>query len=82
MYRISEAAKLNLERIIGLSVEKINHMSFEEQQQWVEKRAKSKLKYSKKRRRGIVGRGNPLLARRKIRTLEDLSKKSKKYIGM
>lgn len=38
--------------------------------------------FFKKLKRGIAGRGNPLLARKKICTTEDLDKKSKKYIGI
>lgn len=40
-----------------------------------------RLTFSKQRRFGI-GRGNPLLARRKIRTEEDLNIKSKRLMGV
>ena len=66
MYVLSETARKNNERIIG----------------WIEKRIGKKLTFSSKTKKGIAGRGNPLLSRRKIRTLEDLDKKSKKYIGI
>lgn len=82
MYRISSIAQKNIENIVGLGVDEIKNMSFDEQETWIAKRAKSKIGFSKKRRIGIIGRGNPLLARRKIRTMEDLDKKSKKYIGI
>lgn len=57
-------------------------LSADEQQEWVEKRADRKLKYKRERKKGIMGRGNPLLARRKFRTLEDLDKKSKELYGL
>ena len=58
------------------------NMDVEEERSWIEKRNHSKLSFSKRQRHGIIGRGNPLLARRKIRTAEDLEKKSKKLFGM
>lgn len=82
MYTMSNMAKQNIERVIGLSLDKIKAMSIDEEQKWVERRRRERLIFSKKRRKGIIGRGNPLLARRKIRTMEDLDKKSKKYIGI
>ena len=40
------------------------------------------LKISKKRKHGLFCEGNPLLSRRKIRTIEDLNSKSKKIFGV
>ena len=82
MYTMSRTAKSNIERIVGLSLNEIQAMSFHDEQQWIENRTKSKLSFSKIRKIGILGRGNPLLAKRKIRTRDDLNKKSKKYIGI
>lgn len=82
MFRMSEEAKLNIERVVGLSVEQINALTLQEEIDWVENRTKKRVMFSKQRRRGIIGRGNPLLARRKICTFADLDKKSKKYIGI
>lgn len=82
MYKVSDVAKLNIEKTVGLKIDEIVNMSFDEQQQWVNNRTKSKLKFSKIHKRGVVGRGNPLLARKKIRTINDLNVKSKKYIGI
>ena len=76
MYVLSETARKNNERIIGLTCDKLAKMSA------IEKRIGKKLTFSSKTKKGIAGRGNPLLSRRKIRTLEDLDKKSKKYIGI
>lgn len=38
------------------------------------------LKISKKRKHGLFCEGNPLLSRKKIRTIEDLNYKSKKSL--
>ena len=82
MYVLSETARKNNERIIGLTCDKLAKMSAIEEKNWIEKRIGKKLTFSSKTKKGIAGRGNPLLSRQKIRTLEDLDKKSKKYIGI
>ena len=82
MYVVSEVARKNNERIIGLTSNKLSKMSAIEEKNWIEKRINKKLIFPRKMKKGVVGRGNPLLSRRKIRTIEDLDKKSKKYIGI
>mgnify|MGYP004510620461 CR=1 FL=1 len=82
MYVVSDTARKNNERIIGKSLAEVQKMSAEEETQWVEKKIGKKLIFSKEMKKGRVGRGNPLLSRRKLRTLEDVDKKSKKYIGI
>lgn len=82
MYKISDTTKTNLEKSLGISLSDLDQMSADEERQWVEKKTGRKLSYSKKTRHKIIGRGNPLLARRKIRTIEDLDKKSKKLFGI
>ena len=73
---------MNIERVVGMSIEKLVTMDTKEERSWIEKRNNSKLSFSKRQRYGIIGRGNPLLSRRKIRTAEDLEKKSKKFFGV
>lgn len=82
MYVISKVARENNERIIGLPYDRLTKMSAIEEKNWIEKRIGKKLTFSRKMKKGIAGRGNPLLSRRKIRTLEDLDRRSKKYIGI
>ena len=82
MNAISSTTQSNIERTIGLTLDKLNEMTFDQQQEWVEQKTNRKILFSKEKKRGIVGRGNPLLARKKIRTIEDIDKKSKKYIGI
>lgn len=81
MYSLSKKSKKNIERIVGLSIEQIDSLSPEEAREWVKKKTDKEIKFSKSRKNQIVGRGNPLLSRRKIRTLDDVNKKSKMYIG-
>ena len=57
-------------------------MTADEEREWIEKKAGKKLCFGKKRKNGIAGRGNPLLARRKIRTKEDLDIKSQNLYGI
>lgn len=82
MYRISNTTKINLEKALGISLTEFNAMSAEQERQWIEKKIGGPLVFGKKRRYGIVGRGNPLLARRKIRTLDDMERKSKDLFGI
>lgn len=82
MYVMSEETKKNIERVTGLSIERIKRMTVREEQSWIEEWTGKKLSFSKERKRGIIGRGNPLLSRRKNRTYKDLDAKSRKYIGI
>lgn len=82
MYTISKKTKMNIERVIGIPIEELLTMDRKEERSWIEKRNKSKLSFSKRQRYGIIGRGNPLLARKKIRTAQDLEEKSKKFFGV
>ena len=82
MYTISEKTKRNIERVVGLPIDKICSMGMVEERSWVEKRNNKSLVFSKRRRYGVIGRGNPLIARRKIRTAKDLSEKSKRFFGI
>lgn len=79
MYKLSDRAKNNNELAIGLSFDRIINMSLDEEKQWIENLRKQKLVFSKEKKRGVAGRGNPLLARHKIRTMGDLQKKYIKY---
>ncbi|MCD8119474.1 MAG: hypothetical protein LUE29_08355 [Lachnospiraceae bacterium] len=82
MYRLSNETRKNLESSFGMSLTAFDEMSADEERKWIESRTGRKLLYGNKRRKGVIGRGNPLLARRKIRTMDDLQKKSKKLFGV
>lgn len=82
MYTISEKTRANIERVVGISVDKLSNMNAKEERSWIESKKMERLSFSKRRRYGIIGRGNPLIARRKIRTAEDLERKSKQFFGI
>lgn len=82
MYSISEVTKENMERVIGLKIAQLNNMTAEEEKTWVEQRCKQKIVFSKIRHPHVVGRGNPLVSRRRIRTLADVDARSKEVIGI
>lgn len=82
MYTMSALTKENVERVIGMKIGQLNNMTAEEEQAWVKKRSNQKIVFSKTRRHRVIGRGNPLVSRRKIRTLADLDARSKEIIGI
>lgn len=67
--------KLAVENLTGLTIRQINSMDFEEEKLFIEKKNKKSLKFSGKKDNKIFGRGNPLLARRRIRTIESIDKR-------
>lgn len=82
MYNISSTTKKNLERSLGMSLEEFSKMTADEEQSWIGSKTNKKISYSKQRHHGVIGRGNPLLARRKIRTIDDLVRKSHELFGI
>lgn len=82
MYSISSETKRNLELSIGTSLDELHNMSADEEKRWIENKIGKDLKFRKKRKFGVIGRGNPLLSRRKIRTIDDLNRKSKKLFNI
>ena len=82
MYELSKDICSILEDSLGLPFEDLLSMNADDEKTWIENRINKELIFSKKRRHGIIGRGNPLLSRRKIRTKEDLERLSKKLYGV
>ena len=82
MYTMSALTKSNVERVTGVTIEEMKRMTMNQERDLVKKRNGERLTFSKQRRFGIIGRGNPLLARRKFRTEEDLNIKSKRLMGV
>jgi len=72
---LTEATKVSLESILGKPLEEISEMDFEEEIRFVEERTKKPLVFSKKIDTRMSGRGNPLITRRRITTLEDVENK-------
>lgn len=72
---LTEATKVSLESILGKPLEEISEMDFEEEIRFVEEKTKKPLVFSKKVDTRMSGRGNPLITRRRITTLEDVENK-------
>ncbi|MCL2755067.1 MAG: hypothetical protein FWD35_05065 [Oscillospiraceae bacterium] len=73
MHQLSEETKASFKKIVGLEYEEILAMSHDEIMAYQKAKIPG-LGFSKVRKKGRYGRGNPLLARRKIRTFEDLDR--------
>lgn len=82
MYKMSDLTKKNIERAVGLNIDQLKAMTPAEERKWIEKKTGRVLTFSNKRRHGIIGRGNALLARKKIRRMVDLDEKSKHLFGI
>lgn len=72
---LSKDVKTALEEIIGLSLEEVSKLDFDEEKNYVETKTKKALRFSKKVDPRITGRGNPLIIRRRITTMEDIDKR-------
>jgi len=75
IFKMSERTKKNLSTCVGVPFEHIISLSLEDEIGLASKKYGKKIAFSKKRNSGFVGRGNPLLARKKIRTIQDVEKK-------
>jgi hypothetical protein len=82
MYTLSEKTTKNIERVVGTTIDNLKKMTSQEEKEWIENKKKCTLTFPRRRKFGFTGRGNPLLARRKLRTKEDLDRLSRKYIGL
>lgn len=81
MYTLSDRTKKNIERVLGIDIGDLLGMSINEEMEWIQKNHERPI-FSKVRRKMVLGRGNPLLSRRKIRTMDDLDNKSKSLFGI
>ena len=75
VYRMSNQTKENIKYITGLTTFDINKMDVLFEDEWVKQQTGRSLMFSNKIRHGIIGRGNPLLSRKKIRTMDYIDKK-------
>ncbi len=74
MYSLSDRAKARIEKITGVSILEINSLSLSDEKDLVLKKNNNALFFSRRKRGAVAGRGNPLLARKKIRTMEEVDK--------
>lgn len=72
---IGEEAKKTLEKNIGLPLSQVNELSSFDESLLVSTKTGRGLKFSKDNDPRKTGRGNPLLARKKITTIEEINSK-------
>ena len=72
---LKEEARLILENIVGKSVAEISALDLADEYRYVKEKTKTPLKFSQKIDHRIMGRGNPLINRRRFSTMFDIDKK-------
>lgn len=82
MYSMSQKTKDAIEETVGLPIQRISMISISDEKKWIEKKTNKELVFSRKRRHGIIGRGNPLLARKIIRTMGYIDNKIATITGL
>lgn len=75
IFGMSERTKKNISTCVGVPFERIVSLSLDEEIGLASQKYGGKIVFSKRRSSGHVGRGNPLLARKIIRTIQDVEKK-------
>lgn len=75
IFGLSKRTKDNLSACVGVPFGNIVDLSLEEEISIATRKYGSEIVFSKKHNSRRVGRGNPLLARKKIRTLKYIEKK-------
>lgn len=78
IHGLSKRTKDNLSACVGTPFERIVGLSLDEEISLASQKHGSGIVFSKKRSSMRVGRGNPLLARKKIKTIKAVDKKIKK----
>lgn len=76
MYLTGETKRI-LEQSMGVSISELSEMDFEKEKAFVEKKIGRKLTFSKNQHPKMTGRGNPLIVRHRICTMEEIDKKIK-----
>ena len=72
---ISQEAKATLERGIGLLLSQISELTLSDEINYVKAKTGKGLIFSRKMDPRKIGRGNPLLARKRFTTMEELNAK-------
>jgi len=72
---VGEDAKKVLEKSFGLSLSQVCGFTSDEENTFVKAKTGNPLYFSKNYDSRKIGRGNPLLARRKITTIEEINSK-------
>lgn len=74
MYLTAETKRI-LEQSMGITIEELSKMNFEEEKVFVERKIGHKLAFSRNCHPKMIGRGNPLLAYHRICTMEEIDRK-------
>lgn len=75
MIKISENAKKVLENTIGMPINQVCELNVYDENAYIKAITGRELYFSKTFNPKIIGRGNPLLARKKFTTIEEINKK-------
>lgn len=76
VFKLDEKTKENISACVGVPFEKLAGLSLEEELDLASRRrGGEKIVFSRERRGDRVGRGSPLLVKKKIRTMDDVDKK-------
>lgn len=73
MVMISDRAKKVLESNIGLPIHRISELSSNDEASYVKTKTGNKLMFSRKYDPRKIGRGNPLLTRKRITTMSEIN---------
>lgn len=75
---LSDETKKALEKILGKSIEDVSSLDFDEEISYVKQKTGKDVTFSKDTDTRMVGRGNPLIIRRRISTMADVNKRLEK----
>lgn len=74
MYKISRSSQKILETMLGKQYEDIVNMDSDDEIAYIQKKNNRKLKFSNLVDKRKVGRGNPLLSRKRVKTIDKVNK--------
>lgn len=72
---LNEKTRQLLEKTIGKSISELKVMTFDEEVAYATKKYGRAPVFSKKVDKRMIGRGNPLIARKRICTMDDIDKR-------
>jgi len=75
MFSLKQKTRRNIENCVSLPFSELVAMDFEDELRLIKPLNGEKVVFSKKKDTRKVGRGNPFLARKRFRTMEEVDKK-------
>ena len=70
MIALKSETKTNLENLLGLKLNQLDDLGVREEIAYIEKNLPRNIFFSKRKDTRKIGRGNPLLARKRMRTMK------------